>query len=42
VIGLLRRVIQALVGSASHQDPAQRLQAAQQRLKATIPPPSDE
>jgi hypothetical protein len=42
VIGLLRRIIQALVGGASHRDPAERLQAAQQRLKSTIPPPTDE
>jgi hypothetical protein len=44
VIGLLRRILQALLGGAPQQpEPgtAERLDAAHQRLKETIQPPDD-
>jgi hypothetical protein len=44
VIGLLRRILQALLGAApppAELGTSERLDAAQQRLKDTIPPPDD-
>jgi hypothetical protein len=44
VIGLLRRILQALVGAPPQRTElgtSERLDAAQQRLKETIPPPED-
>jgi hypothetical protein len=47
VIGLLRRILQALRGAPPQQaerelPPGERLDAAHQRLKETIPPPSED
>jgi hypothetical protein len=47
VTGLLRRILQALLGAPPQQaelevPPAQRLDAAHQRLKDTIPPPPED
>ena len=44
--GLLRRILQALLGAPPQPaepelPPAERLDAAHQRLKETIPPPED-
>jgi hypothetical protein len=46
VRGLLRRILQALLGAPPQRKeqelpPAERLDAAQQRLKETIPPPEE-
>jgi hypothetical protein len=45
VIGLLRRILQALIGDKPQPSgelaPAERLDAAQEKLKETIPPRED-
>ena len=44
MIRLLRRLLKALLGDARQPpelEPAERLDAAHQRLKDTIPPPDD-
>jgi hypothetical protein len=45
VTGLLRRILQALLGNRRQQHPepttAERLDAAHERLKETIPPPDE-
>jgi hypothetical protein len=44
VIGLLRRILQALLGAPPQQaelGTSERLDAAHQRLKERIPPPED-